>query len=59
MSSVSLMSYPERDKADMAVCGALELASKNIVSGSVRMVYAIIYSLFLVSHNGKTQRWYS
>jgi uncharacterized membrane protein YjjB (DUF3815 family) len=30
-----------------AVCGSLELASKNIMSGSVRMVYAIIYSLFL------------
>ncbi|ORX40267.1 hypothetical protein BD324DRAFT_641162 [Kockovaella imperatae] len=29
------------------LCGSLELASKNIVSGSVRMVYAIIYSLFL------------
>lgn len=29
------------------MCGSLELASKNIVSGSVRMVYAIIYSLFL------------
>ena len=32
----------------LAVCGSLELASKNIVSGSVRMVYSIIYSLFLV-----------
>ncbi|OCF62312.1 hypothetical protein L486_01980 [Kwoniella mangroviensis CBS 10435] len=29
------------------LCGSLELASKNIMSGSVRMVYAIIYSLFL------------
>jgi uncharacterized membrane protein YjjB (DUF3815 family) len=29
------------------VCSALELASKNIVNGSVRMIYAIIYSLFL------------
>ncbi|RXK38545.1 hypothetical protein M231_04177 [Tremella mesenterica] len=29
------------------LCGSLELASKNIVPGSVRMVYAIIYSLFL------------
>ncbi|MCJ1281422.1 hypothetical protein MMC26_000741, partial [Xylographa opegraphella] len=28
-------------------CGALELQSRNIVAGSVRMVYAIIYSLFL------------
>jgi len=31
----------------LAVCGSLELASKNIISGSVRMVYAIIYALFL------------
>ncbi|KAL9125458.1 MAG: hypothetical protein Q9217_005343 [Psora testacea] len=29
------------------LCGSLELQSKNIVAGSVRMVYAIIYSLFL------------
>ncbi|CAN6607105.1 hypothetical protein TRVA0_003S02454 [Trichomonascus vanleenenianus] len=29
------------------LCGSLELQSKNIVSGSVRMFYAIIYSLFL------------
>ncbi|KAK4686118.1 hypothetical protein P7C73_g4009, partial [Tremellales sp. Uapishka_1] len=29
------------------LCASLELASKNIVSGSVRMVYSIIYSLFL------------
>lgn len=29
------------------LCAALELQSKNLVSGSVRMVYAIIYSLFL------------
>ncbi|KAK9452400.1 uncharacterized protein V1518DRAFT_370161 [Limtongia smithiae] len=28
--------------------GALELQSKNIVAGSVRMFYAVIYSLFLV-----------
>ncbi len=31
----------------MPVCGALELQSRNILAGSVRMVYAIIYSLFL------------
>lgn len=31
----------------MVLCAALELQSKSIVSGSVRMVYAIIYSLFL------------
>ena len=29
------------------LCAALELQSRNIVAGSVRMVYAIIYSLFL------------
>ena len=29
------------------LCASLELQSKNIVAGSVRMVYAIIYSLFL------------
>ncbi|EJD53485.1 hypothetical protein AURDEDRAFT_53220 [Auricularia subglabra TFB-10046 SS5] len=29
------------------LCSALELASKNIICGSVRMVYAIIYSLFI------------
>ncbi|EXJ53882.1 hypothetical protein A1O7_09218 [Cladophialophora yegresii CBS 114405] len=29
------------------LCAALELQSKSLVSGSVRMVYAIIYSLFL------------
>lgn len=29
------------------LCGALELQSKSIIAGSVRLVYAIIYSLFL------------
>ncbi|ANZ74586.1 BA75_01825T0 [Komagataella pastoris] len=29
------------------LCGSLELQSKNIVSGAVRVFYAIIYSLFL------------
>ncbi len=29
------------------LCGSLELQSRNMVAGSVRMVYAIIYSLFL------------
>lgn len=29
------------------LCGALELQSRNLVSGAVRMFYAIIYSLFL------------
>lgn len=31
----------------IVLCGALELQSKNLVAGSVRMVYAILYSLFL------------
>ena len=31
----------------LVLCGSLELQSKNIVAGSVRMVYAIIYSFFL------------
>jgi uncharacterized membrane protein YjjB (DUF3815 family) len=31
----------------MVLCGALELQSRSMVAGSVRMVYAIIYSLFL------------
>jgi uncharacterized membrane protein YjjP (DUF1212 family) len=31
----------------LVLSGALELQSKNIVAGSIRMVYAIIYSLFL------------
>lgn len=31
----------------IVLCSALELQSRNIVAGSVRMVYAIIYSLFL------------
>lgn len=29
------------------LCGALELQNKSLLSGSVRMIYAIIYSLFL------------
>lgn len=29
------------------LCASLELASKNMMTGSVRMVYAVIYSLFL------------
>lgn len=31
----------------MVLCAALELQSNNIVAGSVRMVYAMIYTLFL------------
>ncbi|KAI5295914.1 hypothetical protein KEM52_006507 [Ascosphaera acerosa] len=31
----------------IVLCGALELQSKNLVAGSVRMVYAVLYSLFL------------
>lgn len=29
------------------LCGSLELQSRNLVAGSVRMFYAVIYSLFL------------
>lgn len=29
------------------LCGSLELQSRNIVAGSVRLIYAVIYSLFL------------
>ena len=29
------------------LCGSLELQSRSIVAGSVRMIYAVIYSLFL------------
>ncbi|EJU01800.1 DUF1212-domain-containing protein [Dacryopinax primogenitus] len=31
----------------IVLTGALELASRNIISGSVRLMYAVIYSLFL------------
>lgn len=31
----------------MIICGSLELASKQVMTGSVKMVYAIIWSLFL------------
>ena len=31
----------------MVLCGSLELQSRSMVAGSVRMVYAIIYALFL------------
>ena len=31
----------------LVLCGSLELQSRSMVAGSVRMVYAIIYSLFL------------
>lgn len=29
------------------MCGSLEIMSRNIVAGSVRMCYAVVYSLFL------------
>lgn len=31
------------------LCGSLDLASRHIISGAVKMVFAIIYALFLVS----------
>ncbi|KAF9872304.1 hypothetical protein CkaCkLH20_10131 [Colletotrichum karsti] len=36
-----------RTTADEPVCSALELQSRAIVPGSIRIVYAVIYSLFL------------
>lgn len=37
-------------RVSCTVISALELTSRNILCGSVRMVYAIIYTLFLVSY---------
>jgi hypothetical protein len=31
----------------IVLCGALELANRSIVSGSVRLVYSLLYTLFL------------
>ncbi|KAJ7745266.1 DUF1212-domain-containing protein [Mycena olivaceomarginata] len=31
----------------IVLCGSLEIMSRNIVAGSVRMCYAVVYSLFL------------
>lgn len=31
----------------IVLCGSLELSSRNIVAGSVRLCYAVVYSLFL------------
>ncbi|KAL8670310.1 MAG: hypothetical protein Q9168_005141 [Polycauliona sp. 1 TL-2023] len=42
-----ITSEPKTKLTNTTVCGALELQSRNILAGSVRMVYAIIYSLFL------------
>jgi len=36
------------------LCGSLEIASRNIASGAVRMCYAVIYSLFLVSQRQRS-----
>lgn len=33
----------------LAVSSALDLASKNMAAGSVKMVYAMVYTVFLVS----------
>ena len=40
----------QADNYPPLVISALELMSKNIFCGSVRIVYAIIYTLFLVGH---------
>jgi len=34
-------------KGFIVLCGSLELSSRNIVSGAVRLCYALVYSLFL------------
>ena len=34
-------------KGFIVLCGSLELSSRNIVAGSVRLCYALVYSLFL------------
>ena len=31
----------------IVLCGSLELANRSIISGSVRLVYSILYALFL------------
>jgi hypothetical protein len=31
----------------IVLCGSLEISSRNIVSGAVRLCYALMYSLFL------------
>lgn len=31
----------------IVLCGSLELANRSIISGSVRLVYALLYALFL------------
>ena len=46
-SSIFSTQVPHISDTYPSVCSSLELASKNMLAGSVRMVYAIIYSLFL------------
>jgi len=41
------------------VSSSLELASKNIVCGSVKMVYALIYTLFLVNASLPLRSYFS
>lgn len=33
-------------KGSIVLCGSLELTSRNIVSGAIRLCYALVYSLF-------------
>ena len=47
MTPAAFLSISSVSSSNDSVCGALELQSKSIVAGSVRMVYAVIYSLFL------------
>lgn len=41
----------------IVLSGSLELASRQIVSGAVRICFAVIYSLFLVSGNCSCRDW--
>jgi hypothetical protein len=47
MSFVRLTVYSLVPLDFRSVCGALELGSRNIISGSVRLVWAMIYSTFV------------
>ncbi|EGG11569.1 uncharacterized protein MELLADRAFT_102569 [Melampsora larici-populina 98AG31] len=47
LASTDRFCYQSLTSAGLVVSGALELASKNMINGSVKLVYAVIYSLFL------------
>jgi hypothetical protein len=41
------VSNPVLKQGFIVLCGSLELSSRNIISGAVRLCYALMYSLFL------------